>query len=182
MPGNQLCAFLHQSLRIDSRNPAMTAGVAVEATSNAQTSMGITMSNFDGDRRIDFCATGTLAEHDALHQKSLHGLWIDRIATPALVRPALGRMGLGSTGVTGSPSPSTPRRSRTLLLGESRRPSGYGYRKGDHPPLGKRKGAIHRATRYQLMLPHHGGPNTAHTIVDNHHAMRPRPGCYFARL
>ncbi|WDQ15693.1 FG-GAP-like repeat-containing protein [Rhodopirellula sp. P2] len=77
------------------RESAMISGLATDANSNAQGSMGIACWDCDGDERLDLLVTNFEREYNTLHSQYRDGLWKDATPASGLVTPTWPMVGFG---------------------------------------------------------------------------------------
>ena len=98
MSENQLHVFANDSDPSDDalENLAMTAGIALDGTGNAQASMGIATTDFNGDGKIDFFVTGFSNEYNILYEQTVSGFWTDQTSKASLIAPTFDRVSFGT--------------------------------------------------------------------------------------
>ncbi len=77
-------------------NVAIASGVAVDAQTLAQASMGMATSDLDNDGDLDFYITGFAREYNIVYEQQFAGSWTDSTAKHGLVTPTLGTVGFGT--------------------------------------------------------------------------------------
>lgn len=78
---------------------ALALGLAVDAQSFDQGSMGIASSDLDHDGDLDFYVTGFANEYNILYEQQSPGFWSDRTAAKGMVRDTLQTVGFGTEAV-----------------------------------------------------------------------------------
>ncbi|MGB7347076.1 MAG: FG-GAP-like repeat-containing protein, partial [Pirellulaceae bacterium] len=78
---------------------AATAGLAVDARSLTQASMGMAASDFDNDGDLDFYITGFAREYNIFYEQVSTGLWVDRTHRLGLVESTLMTVGFGTDAI-----------------------------------------------------------------------------------
>lgn len=78
---------------------AVGQGLAFDAQSLDQGSMGIASSDLDGDGRLDFYVTGFANEYNILYEQLAPGLWSDQTVHRKLVSNTLDLVGFGTESV-----------------------------------------------------------------------------------
>lgn len=75
---------------------AVASGLAVDAHSLDQGSMGIAASDFDNDGDLDFYVTGFADEYNIVYEQRAPGIWADRTGVKKLVEGTLETVGFGT--------------------------------------------------------------------------------------
>ncbi len=78
------------------KNTAIASGVAVDAQTLAQASMGMATSDLDNDGDLDFYITGFAREYNVVYEQRFAGSWSDSTAKLGLVTPTLPMVGFGT--------------------------------------------------------------------------------------
>ncbi|MCS7467611.1 FG-GAP-like repeat-containing protein [Stieleria sp. ICT_E10.1] len=78
---------------------ASARGVAVDAVTRAQASMGIASSDFDLDGDLDFYVTGFAREYNVFYEQISPGMWKDETGKLGLVEPTLSQVGFGTQAI-----------------------------------------------------------------------------------
>ena len=78
---------------------AVGRGLAFDAQSLDQGSMGVASGDFDGDGRLDFYVTGFANEYNILYEQLAPGVWSDQTAHRKLVSSTLDLVGFGTESV-----------------------------------------------------------------------------------
>lgn len=103
MVANDMTPNAHYRFVGDDRVPvsenASVSGLAVDARTIAQASMGIATSDLDGDGDLDFYVTGFAREYNILYDQVASGLWHDITSRVNLVTPTLSLVGFGTEAV-----------------------------------------------------------------------------------
>ena len=89
--------YTHDDGRLTDRGIA--SGLAVDAQSLDQGSMGIASADFDRDGDLDFYVTGFADEYNIFYEQRTAGTWSDRTASMGLVEPTLRTVGFGSEAI-----------------------------------------------------------------------------------
>ncbi|WP_419195052.1 FG-GAP-like repeat-containing protein [Novipirellula herctigrandis] len=82
------------SLRLGEQ--AAVRGLAVDARSLAQASMGITVADPDADGDMDFFLTHHANESNTLYEQVSPGVWVDRSERNGIVAPSIHMLGFGT--------------------------------------------------------------------------------------
>ncbi|WP_231741669.1 FG-GAP-like repeat-containing protein [Stieleria varia] len=77
----------------------ISCGLAVDAQSLDQGSMGIASEDFDNDGDLDVYVTGFANEYNILYEQQSPGLWTDRTGVQQLIAPTLQTVGFGTQAV-----------------------------------------------------------------------------------
>ncbi len=77
----------------------VSSGLAVDAQSLDQGSMGIASADFDQDGDLDFYVTGFANEYNILYEQKASGMWADRSAASGLVEPTLSKVAFGTEAI-----------------------------------------------------------------------------------
>ncbi len=83
----------------DLIDSGVASGLAVDAQSLDQGSMGIASGDFDNDGDLDFYVTGFNQEYNIYYDQKTPGFWSDRTATQGMVAETLGTVGFGTEAV-----------------------------------------------------------------------------------
>ncbi len=78
---------------------ALARGVAVDAHSQPQASMGIAARDFDRDGDLDFYVTGFAREYNVYYEQISPGMWADQTSKLGLVEPTLMMVGFGTQAI-----------------------------------------------------------------------------------
>ena len=78
---------------------AAARGLAVDARTLTQASMGIASSDLDGDGDIDFYVSGFAREYNIYYEQVSPGLWVDHTNRMGLVKPTLMMVGFGTEAI-----------------------------------------------------------------------------------
>ena len=78
---------------------ATATGLAVDGHSNAQASMGIASSDFDGDGDLDIYVTGFAHEYNIYYEQIAPNLWADETGRTDLINPTLPMVGFGTQAI-----------------------------------------------------------------------------------
>ena len=78
---------------------ASARGVAVDAGTHEQASMGIASSDFDRDGDLDFYVTGFSREYNIYYEQISPGMWKDETRKLGLVEPTLPLVGFGTQAI-----------------------------------------------------------------------------------
>ncbi|NND97769.1 MAG: hypothetical protein HKN47_10625, partial [Pirellulaceae bacterium] len=96
-------AFYSRRDNADDQTPliesAAARGLAVDARTMTQASMGIASSDFDGDGDLDFYVTGFAREYNIFYEQVSPGLWVDRTNRLGLIPPTLSVVGFGTEAI-----------------------------------------------------------------------------------
>ncbi|WP_197455808.1 FG-GAP-like repeat-containing protein [Stieleria neptunia] len=85
------------SMRLDQT--AVARGVAVDAASRPQASMGIASSDFDGDGDLDLYVTGFANEYNIYYEQVAPGFWSDQTSKVGMLQPTLATVGFGTEAI-----------------------------------------------------------------------------------
>jgi hypothetical protein len=77
----------------------VASGLAVDAHSLEQGSMGIASGDFDNDGDLDFYVTGFNREYNVYYDQTTPGFWSDRTAAQGMVTNTLAMVGFGSEAI-----------------------------------------------------------------------------------
>jgi hypothetical protein len=78
---------------------AAVRGVAVDARTRTQASMGIASGDFDGDGDLDIYVTGFANEYNIYYEQVAPGFWKDESRKVGLVEPTLTVVGFGTNAI-----------------------------------------------------------------------------------
>ncbi|QEG00952.1 ASPIC and UnbV [Stieleria maiorica] len=78
---------------------ASARGVAVDAVTRAQASMGVASSDFDMDGDLDFYVSGFAREYNVYYEQISPGMWKDQTGRLGLTEPTLSVVGFGTQAV-----------------------------------------------------------------------------------
>ena len=87
------------SSTVEPLDSAAARGLAVDARTLTQASMGIANGDFDGDGDFDFYVSGFAGEYNIYYEQVSPGLWVDRTSRVGLVRPTLMMVGFGTEAI-----------------------------------------------------------------------------------
>ncbi len=83
----------------DLIDSGVASGLAVDAQSLDQGSMGIASGDFDNDGDLDFYVTGFNQEYNIYYDQKTPGFWSDRTATQGMVANTLNNVGFGTEAI-----------------------------------------------------------------------------------
>ncbi|OYP29464.1 FG-GAP-like repeat-containing protein [Rhodopirellula sp. MGV] len=93
----------HYRWNDDQRPPmsenGISSGLAVDAQSLDQGSMGIASWDFDHDGDLDFYVTGFVGEYNILYEQKSPGLWADSTASAQLIEPTRSKVAFGTEAI-----------------------------------------------------------------------------------
>lgn len=96
---NHLYRWSNTDASLPMTDSGITSGLAVDAQSLDQGSMGIACSDFDQDGDLDLYVTGFANEYNIFYQQQSVGLWTDRSGIGNLIAPTLQTVGFGTQAV-----------------------------------------------------------------------------------
>ena len=95
MSSNHLFRFANDDLT----ESATLRGLAVDAQSFTQASMGIAHGDFDGDLDLDLYVTGFANEYNIYYEQQASGFWVDKTSRQGLIKMTQMTVGFGTQAI-----------------------------------------------------------------------------------
>jgi len=93
---NSYLQFSGESVEEPLSDLGIATGLALDAQSLDQGSMGIATADFDNDGDLDFYVTGFANEYNIFYEQQAAGFWSDLTAAAGMVSPTLKTVGFGT--------------------------------------------------------------------------------------